>query len=115
MHICLLSKNGGNDENGSDKEAVIEAIFEYEWASQEDRHEIVPVDYKGDIRLDKIPSPSPGERLNVTLISRLGSQIFFDGQENFHRPLAEHFSEIRHEDNGPIHLRLCHQQEMVKK
>ena len=93
--------------------STLESILEYEWASQDDSHEIVPVDYKGDIKLQKIPSPSPGERLNITLLSRLGSQIFFDGQNNYHRNLAEHFSEIGYEEEGPVHLRLCHQQETV--
>ena len=113
IHICLSKYL--NDENGSEKDAVVETILEYEWASQDDSHEIVPVDYKGDIRLKRIPSPSPGEALNVTLLSRLGSQVYLNGggQDTYHRPLAEHFSKIHYHENGPVHLKLCHEQETV--
>ena len=63
--------------------------------------------------MKRIPSPSPGEALNVTLLSRLGSQVYLNEQDTYHRPLAEHFSKIHYHENGPVHLKLCHEQETV--
>jgi hypothetical protein len=115
VHVCLTNPGDIKDDDGSEKDAIVEIILEYEWASQDDRHEIIPVDYKGDIFLNKIPSPSPGESLNVTLISRLGSQIFFLAQGDYHQGEASHSTSISYDEDGPVDLSLCHQRETVQQ
>lgn len=115
VHVCLLTYDGGPDENGSEKDAKVEAILEYGWASQDDSHEITMVDFKGDVFLKTLPSPQPGESLNVTLISRLGpSQTFFPSQKQaFHQPIAQLSTSIHHDAHGIVHLTLCHELETV--
>lgn len=113
--MCLLKYEVEvGDEDGSEKDAKVEAILEYEWASQDDSHEITSVDFRGDVSLKRLPSPQPGESLNVTLISRLGPQIFFASQkQDYHQPIAQLSTSIQHDFDGPVHLSLCHEQETV--
>lgn len=109
--VCLEGSNG--DTNAAEKEAQLEALLEYEWASQDDAREIIPVDKHGNVLLKNIPAPAPGEGLNVTLISRLGSTYSMD-KHHHHRKHAHHSATLYHDMiNGPVQLSFCHQLERL--
>lgn len=113
VHICLANPRDLPDEEGSDKEAIVDVSLEYEWATQDDSREIIPVDYKGDVYMKNIPCPAPGESLNVTLISRIEPQMFYDTHDDYHQPEAVHYQTITYDDDGPIHIHFCHNRETI--
>ena len=109
IHVCLQD----SQESSADKEASVEAILEYEWASQDDSREIIPVDYRGNVRLKRIPSPAPGESLNITLTSRLGEQLYYSHRQDYPKRIAHHSSAIQHDSPGQMAINFCHDSESV--
>ena len=75
--------------------------------------QIIPVDYRGHVYLKNVPSPLPGENLNVTLISKIDRQLFFGSRTDFHRPIAIHSQTVKYHEDGPVKISFCHQREQV--
>ena len=71
------------------------------------------MDYKGTLLLKDVPSPLPGETLNITMISRIERQMFYDGRNDYHRPLAIKSHQVEHHEDGPVKIDFCHDREMV--
>ncbi len=113
INVCLRKGDKRGGDNAAEKDAVVEVMLEYEHASQDDSHEIVPVDYRGNVNLKNVPSPEPGESLNVTLISKLGNQMFFPNHNDYHQPISFHYETIDYNDDGPVHISMCHSKETV--